>query len=232
MNRTRLFISALILLALFGGFGLLAEGDKAFVKMVTGNAEIKSPGGDWRKLNAQSIIQDSDEIRTADKSSVIVIYKSTEIRLAEKTSAKIASMLDKTKPIQIDLKKGFGWFHVNDAKVRGFKVVTPTSVAAVRGTKFAVGQDDEGSVSCVCEGKVDTSQVGSEDEITTVEQGKSVAHKNGMKEDHDFSKYFRGLFVDRSFQSEIVKDAKLNNCKNCHEMTNLKTEKRKSKKRY
>jgi hypothetical protein len=55
-----------------------------------------------------------------------------------------------------EIKKGEGLFQVDKmrSKNENFRVVTPTSIAGVRGTKFRVGVNDKGTQTQVLEGQV------------------------------------------------------------------------------
>ncbi|MEQ9366818.1 MAG: FecR domain-containing protein, partial [Leptospirales bacterium] len=121
--------------------------------------------------------------------------------------------------------QGYSWFNVKKDKVKGpvnFKVTTPTAIASVRGTKFSVVEDEDGALSCVCEGKVDTQAAGAGDDVERAVQGDSHSYsKGGERSEKDFAKYFRGLKVDRSFQERIDADERLSYCASCHTMTDL-----------
>jgi len=55
----------------------------------------------------------------------------------------------------LHLKKGSLYAHVKKLFMKQtFRIVTPTSVAAIRGTKFFLAETDEESYLCVCQGKV------------------------------------------------------------------------------
>lgn len=223
-RNKRLVVSLLLIASLAAILlPLSANDERALVRSLVGSANVIR-GGKTEALRVGSIIKDSDRIQTGRQSQIIVLYKGVEIRLRGETDATLVSLTNTKEAASLKLDKGFGWFRVDDPTKRGFKVQTPTSIAAVRGTKFAVGYDENGSTSCVCEGKVATNAAGAVNETPVSVGGSHDYGKNGKFAEHNYSKYFKKLKVDRSFQQEILRDAKLNNCKSCHQMTNIATD--------
>jgi len=224
--QTRRILTSALLIAGVGFlyFPLSADDDRALVRSLIGNADVIR-GGNKEALQVGSIIKDSDQIQTGHQSQIVLRYKGIEIRLRGDTDATLLSLTNMNQAASIQMNKGFAWFKVEDPTKRGFKVQTPTSVAAVRGTKFAVGFDEKGSTSCVCQGTVATSSAAPGSSEALVKAGGSHDYSaNGQFSNHDFTKYFKKLKVDRSFQQEILRDSKLSNCKSCHRMTNLATD--------
>ncbi|MCE9596522.1 MAG: FecR family protein [Spirochaetia bacterium] len=220
----RMVVSALLLVSLAVILlPLSADDERALVRSLVGSANV-TRAGKTEALRVGSVIKDSDRIQTGRQSQVVVLYKGVEIRLRGETDATLVALTNTSQAASLKLDKGFGWFRVDDPTKRGFKVQTPTSVAAVRGTKFAVGYDENGSTSCVCQGKVATNAAGAVNETSVTVGGSHDYGKNGQFAAHDYSKYFKKLKVDRSFQQEIIRDAKLNNCKSCHQMVNIATD--------
>jgi len=216
-----------MLMLLLAAFALIlpmsAAPDRALVRSLIGSAEVIRDGKP-EALRVGAIVKDSDRIRTGRQSQVVVFYKGIEIRLMPETDATLLSLTAPGKPAAVQVQRGFGWFNIKDPSRRGFEASTPTSIAAVRGTKFALGHDDKGFTFCVCEGKVATRPASGGNESVVSAGGSNEYAMGGGFAAHDFSKYFKGLKVDRSFQQEILRDQKLNNCKTCHRMTNVATD--------
>ncbi|MCR9143254.1 MAG: FecR domain-containing protein [bacterium] len=219
-------------LVLLGGIYLTAneaiQADRNVARVVRllGKARVKSEDANkWRPLRVGSIVKDGDHLETGPNSQMILRYKTIEMRLGPKTKTRVDALLDASKPTKIHVSEGYSWFNVKKGKVKGpvnFKVTTPTAIASVRGTKFSVVEDDDGALSCVCEGKVDTSAKGEGDDVERAVQGDSHSFsKDGARQNKDFAKYFRGLKVDRSFQKLIDADERLSYCGSCHKMTDL-----------
>lgn len=217
-----------------GGSQLHAQSDTARIVRLLGKARVKSApdsgrSPNWRPLKIGATIRNGDLVETGPGSRLIIQHRGTQIRLAARTQTRVDNLLDRTRESRVHLQKGFAWFKVNGKQQpRGFRVSTPTAIASVRGTKFSLAETDRGTLSCVCEGVVDMrssdgSAVGNKTEA--VATGASHTYnEDGSRLAKDFTGYFRGLKSDRSFQSQILKDNRLNYCKTCHRMTNLATD--------
>ncbi len=198
----------------------------ARVARLIGQARIRGADDSaWRPLRIGSAVTDGDSIETGKSSQLIIVHRGVQIRLGPRTRSRVDTLLEASRPGKVRIERGYGWFKVNGKKRQnGFSVQTPTAVAGVRGTMFAITQNERGMLSCVCEGSVETATQGSENR-KIVETGGSLAYApDGETAQKDLSEYFRGLKADRSFQSQILKDGRLNYCKSCHRMTNLATD--------
>lgn len=217
-----------------GGPELEARAGEARVVRLLGKARIKStaPGsgqGGWRPLRVGQMVQNGDLLETGAGSQLIVQHGSTQIRLGARTQTRVDNLLDRKRQSQLHLQKGFAWFKVNGKQQpRGFRVTTPTAIASVRGTMFSLTETESGALSCTCEGLVDMQSAAGNPrraKVSPVPAGESYTYSNdGAHKAKDFRPYFRGLKADRSFQSQILKDTRLNSCKSCHQMTNLATD--------
>ncbi|MEQ9366817.1 MAG: FecR family protein [Leptospirales bacterium] len=212
---------------------LFAESPAARIVRLLGKARVKSaPAAGkpavWRPAKIGQAIHNGDLIETGPGSRMIIQLRGTQIRLAARTQTRIDNLLDRSRESRVHLQKGFAWFKVNGKQQpRGFRVSTPTAIASVRGTKFSLAETDQGALSCVCEGVVDMRSIvgGPAKPDDAVAAGASYSYdEGGGKLAKDFTDYFRGLKADRSFQSQILKDNRLNYCKTCHRMTNLATD--------
>lgn len=228
MNKQfyKFFSTFLILCFALNVFGSLhAENKKALVVSLIGKARVQSAQSKkWRPLRVKSIVNDQDRIQTGKGSKLVIIYKGVQIRLNAETDIVIESLVQ-GGPAKVNLKKGFGWFSVQPGQK--LQVGTPSALAGVRGTKFAVAANKSGTISCVCEGTVETAAKSKPGEKKAVEAGWSHSYApNGELQVKDFRKYFRKLKLDRSFRALMKKDVKLQGCTRCHRMTNLATDKR------
>ena len=222
--RSRMGAAAILTMVFFSA-GMLHAEDRAVVTHLVGLARVQKGGqGSWEPLKLRSIISGKDRIQTGPQSRLIVLYAGTEIRLGEKTEVTVANLKQKDKPVQLKLKEGFTWVNVKKPLESGLEIVSPTAVASVRGTKFSVSHDHNGSATCVCEGTVATRAV-DEEKFTDVEKGFSNDFtEEGKVNTNDFRKLFRGLKVDQKFQDIIDADAKMQGCTMCHRMTDLATD--------
>lgn len=232
-NKIRLIAGSLILIgAGFALHPLLSGRDRAAVVHLTGKARIQKPGTrGWRPLRANMIVPDQSWIQTGPRSKLTLFYRGTQVRLGAKTKVKIRSLsTPRSKTASIYVKTGFTWFKV---KRPSFRVTTPTAVASVRGTKFAVVHTDHGTATCVCEGKVATGSLKAGQKKNLVTRGYSDSYnRNGKRLKKDFRKYFKGLKMDRTFRTQIKRDPRLASCKSCHRMTNIATDNSKDPEEY
>ncbi len=226
----RIAVSLTLAALLLGGlYPMLAYPHKALVVRLIGKARIKAPGQNrWRPLRINTVVSDKSWVETGGRSRLVIMYKGTQVRLGPRTKVRINSLAN-NGPGNVHVARGFSWFKV---KKRKFKVSSPTAIASVRGTKFAVVHDHRGTATCTCEGLIATKPTAGGSEKKVPAGYSNTYAKDGTLVPKDFRKYFKGLKVDRSFQSRILKDPKLNGCKSCHRMTNLATDTRPDPKNY
>jgi hypothetical protein len=199
---------------------LLAQSNRAFVAFLDGKAEFAAgPKGPWKRLNLKQVIPDSYYVRTKDGTKMMLRYRGVDVRLVGKSEMQIVS-LSSGKDAKLKLNRGFAWVDLKEK--RKFSVTTPTSIASVRGTKFAVAADEDGSVSCVCEGKVATENIKDGKSRLMKPGGSHTFGSDGKFRNKNLNKYFRKLKVDVTFKREIRKEAKYSGCLSCHKMVNLK----------
>lgn len=210
---------------------LFAKKDVALVRNLWGKARIYDDASKkWKPLAAGDLVQDSSWVETGPSSRVVIVYRGTEVRLSAATKVKINSLSDPAKAAHVYVSGGFSWFKANK---RRMSVQTPTAIASVRGTKFAVVHDATGTATCVCEGEVGVRKATEGSTEDAVAKGFSADFDaSGKPARKDFRRYFRGLKVDRSFQSQILADQKMSGCKTCHRMTNLATDRSPDPKGY
>ena len=198
---------------------LMADGPTARIERLSGQVRVIR-GGSVSSGAAGMAVSQNDTIETGPNSRVVLNFRGTEIRLDQNSSAVLENLVNEALPVRVRVNRGFGWFHVRNASQRGFSASTPTAIASVRGTKFSIGGDANGSVSCVCEGRVSTSAP--DGQSTDVTAGGSHSYTaQGQLMVKDFRKYFKKLKVDRSFQNEIKADPRLNSCLSCHRTVDL-----------
>ena len=230
--KRRSFVGVLVLACAVGLLApLFANKDQALVQSLRGKARIYDAATKkWRPLAMGMVVPDSSWVETGPRSRLVVFYRGTEVRLSAATKVKINSLSNPTKPGNVYVSGGFSWFKV---RKREFSVQTPTAIASVRGTKFAVAHDPSGTATCVCEGEVGVRAAQEGGAGDPVAKGFSADFDaKGKPQKKDFRQYFRGLKVDRSFQSQILADQKMNGCKTCHRMTNLATDRSPDPKEY
>lgn len=198
---------------------------RALVTRQTGQARARSPEQDWRALRVGSRLYSGDRIQTGPQARLVVGTPLGEVRLGEKSEVVLEEILSAQNESRVEVRRGFSWFAVDPKKDAAFRAATPTTTASVRGTKFSLAADDSGTVSCVCEGEIETWLNDRPGEKRPAVQGDSNDYSaDGEFEQLDFRPFFRGLKVDQSFQAEIERDPRLASCTNCHRMTDLATD--------
>ena len=125
---------------------------------------------------------------------------------------------------KLHVAKGNAWFHLKKGSGSKLNVSTPTAVASVRGTKFAVVSSEAGTLTCVCKGGITTSaQKGSSS--SDLEKGDSLSvGPDGHIQKKDLSKYFKGAKSDPSFAKMVEKDKRLAYCLSCHPAGDIKSD--------
>lgn len=205
--------------------------ERAMIVEISGKGLIKQPDtSKFEPMKIKMIVSDHSIIKTESESHIKLVYKGVEIHLDENTQMEIRSLLNPKEDVQLKLDTGFAWMKYTGD--REFHISTPTAVASVRGTKFAMAHDKNGSLGCVCKGEIIVTPAGKGDDEVEVEKGHSTSiQKDGSILEKDLNEYFDDEKVDPSFEKEIKKEKKYESCLMCHEMTG-ETETRKPRKKH
>lgn len=132
---------------------LFSAGDKdvAVVIKVKGEAQIKSENGKWENLKLGRRLISGDVVKTGTTSLVAIVFTDDKSMLKIRSSSefKVEGERDE-KGIKKKLSMGVGqlWAKINP-KGSGFRMVTPSGVAAVRGTEFYAIVDSEGRTTLI-----------------------------------------------------------------------------------
>ncbi|MCB1316133.1 MAG: FecR domain-containing protein [Leptospiraceae bacterium] len=228
-NQRRTWFAALglsLILMLGLTYHLMAEDPVAFAKTVEGQVQVQSSDSSWRALPEGSLIKDGDRIKTGANSRVVIqTRRGIYIRLGANTEAALNDIVAGNRPGTVNLERGNSWYNIEpNSGNQGFQVITPTAVAAVRGTKFSIVHADTGTISCVCKGAIQTGRPGSSD-TSTAETGDSHRYSpSGELEKIDLNDYFDGLKVDDDFREVIRQDARYGYCMECHRSQDMDAE--------
>ncbi|MFL7791725.1 MAG: FecR domain-containing protein, partial [Anaerolineae bacterium] len=130
----------------------------------SGVVEVLPAGGDaWQRVLTGARVEAGDRLRTGPESTVqVVFFDGSTTDLVAETELTIAQLSSKQdgsgKIIVLHQWLGRTYNHVQpllDADSR-FEIKTPAAVTAVRGTKFALGVEEDGTTQVVVvEGQVD-----------------------------------------------------------------------------
>lgn len=133
------------------------EPEKVTVQFSVGNARIVSARGE-KAASPGDVISYDDSIVTGALSVVDLNFGTKGvIRIVEKSNVKMAVLQAHTgnEQVQFDMKKGKIFVIMSKlSKESSFSVLTPTTLAAIRGTSFMVVSDPKNSKIYVLKGRV------------------------------------------------------------------------------
>jgi len=142
----------LSLLALSCGCG--KGGSDLKIVQVRGKVELIR-NGEAQGLSAEEKLKPHDTLRTGDESAVVILLPGgaqAELQSNAELTLSELSLPDRS----LTLHKGNNWLSIPSLPDgQSFQLVTPTSVASVRGTKFYSFQMGDISGTCHCEGSID-----------------------------------------------------------------------------
>lgn len=148
---------------------------------LSGKGEYRDVGArDWSPAKIKQPLEGGSFVRTvvADAKMAVLLVDRTQFTLQGVATAQVKNPADATAGKSIvDMVKGAGRFQTK-TPTKGFKVGTPTGLAAIRGTEWLMEVDDERSIVTVVEGEVLVSNDFGEvsvlpDEQAVMEKGKA-----------------------------------------------------------
>ncbi len=143
--KTRMIVLSAILLCM-GVSRAAAVKEMAFVLKVTGDVKIKTAAADWVNLQKGGRICSGDRIRTGDDALVSLVFIDDKSMMKIRANSEVEITGDKNaKGIskQLMLQVGELWNKVTPGGA-GYRVATPSGVAAVKGTEFYSLVDNQG----------------------------------------------------------------------------------------
>lgn len=152
--RRVLYIMVVLTIVVVGCKSPDTQAVQGKVLMVAGTVWVES-GSEKQTVTEGMILQKNDIIATGDDGVVVFSIDQgladIELQQNARFSLKDYSVEDR----QLSLEKGNLWVRVNRKIEKGdFNLKTPTTVAAVRGTKFYTFNMGEMKGICICQGKV------------------------------------------------------------------------------
>ena len=156
----------------------------ALVKDVYGPAtQRKGDKGPEKKLNNGDLLTTLTTIKTGDSAAVLLLLAGNHVfRIGEKTTV-VLSELGKDKSYSFKVLAGNIWSFVRKVnKPTKYEVETPSAVAGVSGTVFAVFHDSDSQETTVStnNGQVDVRQ-GADSTPVPVTQGKMLRMSKGSR---------------------------------------------------
>ncbi len=133
---------AIFLIFLFTGMLTPAWAQTMLLEKVKGEVQVLKKGAaGWTAAQDKMPLETGDKIKTGDKSAVTIKWEKGVINLEEKTEFGVKEYTQKDEQITTSLELTLGKLKAKVDKLNQgseFKVTTPTSVAAVRGTFFGL----------------------------------------------------------------------------------------------
>lgn len=165
------------------------------IQFVLGDVKISGSAGTVA-ANPGDQVKVSDVVTTGKNAVADLVFgTSGVIRIRENSKVTIASIADKAgSDTVMDMENGKVLLTLSKLKSTGFKVKTPTAVAAVRGTSFTVTSDKKGAKMSVAKGTV---------AVNPVKDGKIIEDKTVSVESGNTTSYIDKKAVDRIIMGKM-----------------------------
>lgn len=128
--------------------GIFAETrDIAIVLKITGTARVKSGQSNWENLQKGRRLQDGDRVRTGAESLVALVFTDDKSMMKIRSNSEVAFSGERQEKgilKRLSMNVGQMWAKVNPTGA-GFRIETPSGVAAVKGTEFYTLVDEFGN---------------------------------------------------------------------------------------
>jgi hypothetical protein len=137
MKSINTFIILILLSVLFTSQAM-ADRDVALILKVAGKAELKTQTSNWKPLKRGARLNGGDQIRTGENTLVALVFTDDKSLMKIRSSSELTIHGTRSKSgikKRIDMKIGQVWSRVTPGGA-GFRIETPTGVAAVKGTDF------------------------------------------------------------------------------------------------
>jgi len=215
INSSNLLAAFSVLIIIVGLSLLLSstvQDQKITISKSTGKSFYKKKAKDnWKPIKRGMQFSQNVAFKTSPNGLLQVQYRKSSIRINPNSQTTIKDIASGNKPITIKLKSGFIWNKISKLDAKQFNIMTPTIVAGIRGTSFAVSHtSNAGSMVCVCEGEVSVKGDGEEQIIKTGEGLTSGSKKINYM---DMMKNGKAL---KSFKKFIADKPEYQNCMDCH----------------
>ncbi|MCK5153405.1 MAG: FecR domain-containing protein [Spirochaetales bacterium] len=129
----------LVILIIFMGTFLFAD-ITAVVKDISGKVEIQVPGGRWKKATEGMKIEEGYMISTGFRSEAVLELGSSQVIVKQLTRMELTELVEKEGTVRTGLNLRVGKIKAEVRTTAGlrqeFRLTSPVSTAAVRGTSF------------------------------------------------------------------------------------------------
>ncbi len=138
----RLIMAALALLLL--GVPLFAQ-QSAVIKELTGKVQLKNPDGQWVSATPGAAVGPGTIVSTGFNSTAVLDLGTSQIQVRPLTRMRLDELLRKANNVTTTVFLTVGEVHASVDRLPGltqaFKLESPVSTAAVRGTQFTFAGD-------------------------------------------------------------------------------------------
>ncbi len=119
---------------------LFAADLTAVIKEISGKVEVMAPGGSWKKASTGMKINTGDSISTGFRSQAILTLGASQVIVKQLTRMELAELVEKEGTVRTGLNLRVGKIKARVRTTAGlrqnFRLTSPVSTAAVRGTEF------------------------------------------------------------------------------------------------
>ena len=169
-------VSLIVILCIIGFVWQMSKADdavKAQLVIEAGIVHVKHEGK-WAFAQNGTSLYASDSVKTEDNASaVIILFKSSIIRLAGNTEVTLKEIIEHEGETSVSLTQDAGRTWNTVLKISGidnYEVQTPTAIASIRGTSFDVNHYSNGTtVVSVVNGVTNVSRTGNQTDNDTIE---------------------------------------------------------------
>lgn len=153
MFQRRLFLSLFLGSAIVALLHAEPAARHGSVVSVRGGTLERRSGESWRMIATGDQVAFGEKLRTS-RNAVAVLSLPSQGRFVMGPGSEITLGQDAAKSTT-RLDRGAVWIHAALAPGRTMSVSSPSGTAGVRGTRFSVLTDTDGSAFCTCTGRVD-----------------------------------------------------------------------------
>src|SRR3990172_3748370 len=121
--------------------------DIAIVLKITGTAQVKSGQSNWETLQKGRRLQDGERVRTGAESLVALVFTDDKSMMKIRSNSEVTFSGERQEKgilKRLSMNVGQMWAKVNPTGA-GFRIETPSGVAAVKGTEFYTLVDEFGN---------------------------------------------------------------------------------------
>jgi hypothetical protein len=125
--------------------------DIAIVLKMTGTARVKSGQSNWENLQKGHRLQDGDRVRTGAETLVALVFTDDKSMMKIRSNSEVVFSGERQEKgilKRLSLNVGQMWAKVNPSGA-GFRIETPSGVAAVKGTEFYTLVDELGNTMVI-----------------------------------------------------------------------------------